>query len=368
MRIGYLLPGFSADERDQAIPVQDALVQELAQHCDLSIFALRYPHHQRVYDWRNIRVHPLNGGDARGWRRLQLWQRAIQAITASHRQKPFDLLHATWADETGLIAVRAARKLGIPSVVSVVGGELVGLTDIAYGLQRSRFSRWIVNQALQADQVIAISPYQGRLLQKRGIASPHIIPFGVGAEWLRPAEASQRDPYLLINVGSLVPVKDQQLLLQAMALLPAPFHLHIIGEGWERANLEMLAKTLGIAERVQFCGKVAHDQLPALYQQATIHVQTSRHEGEGMVTLEAAACGTPTVGTAVGILADDADLGVAVPVENTTALAQAILEMHPQAGEYGARARKAVEMRYTISQMVEAILEVYEEASKGRRA
>lgn len=362
MRIGYLLPGFSADENDQAIPVQDALVRELAQRCDLQIIPLRYPHHQTYYNWHGIGVYPLNGGTARGWRRLQLWRRAMRAVTELHRQQPFDLLHATWADETGLIAARTARKLGIPSVVSVVGGELVGLTDIAYGLQRSRFSRWIVRQALCAEHLIAISAYQARMLEARGTARPHIIPFGVGEMWLKPTEAVQRDPYLLINAGSVIPVKDQQLLLRALALLPTPFHAQIVGEGREQANLEMLAKALGIAKRVQFCGKAAHDDLPAFYRQAAIHVQTSRHEGEGMVTLEAAACGTPTVGTAVGILADDADLGIAVPVGDAAALAEAILEMQPQAAEYGGRARNAIEARYTLAQSADAIMSVYKRA------
>ena len=118
-----------------------------------------------------------------------------------------------WADETGLIAAWAGRRIGVPVVVSILGGELVGLRDIGYGLQLSRFSRWIVGQALGgADRVIVPSAYIRRLLRETGYRVPDekivSITLGVDTERFTPAD-SPGDARRLIHVASLVPVKDQ---------------------------------------------------------------------------------------------------------------------------------------------------------------
>src|SRR5690606_30167599 len=119
-------------------------------------------------------VHPLGAGSyVRGGRRLKLWWDALRLVERLHRQQPFDVLHAMWADETGLLAAWAGRLLGIPIIVSILGGELVGLRDIDYGLQRSRFSRWVVGQALHgANRVIVPSGYVQTLLNASGYHVP----------------------------------------------------------------------------------------------------------------------------------------------------------------------------------------------------
>jgi glycosyltransferase involved in cell wall biosynthesis len=62
--------------------------------------------------------------------------------------------------------------------------------------------------------------------------------------------------------------------------------------------------------------------------QAHLHIVSSRHEAGPVVTLEAAACGVPTVGTNVGQVADWApDAAVAVPVADAGALAEAIVRL-----------------------------------------
>jgi len=65
--------------------------------------------------------------------------------------------------------------------------------------------------------------------------------------------------------------------------------------------------------------------LVPLYQRSHLFVLSSRHEAAAAVVLEAAACGVPVVGTSVGYVADWApDRAVAVPIQNSAALAQAI--------------------------------------------
>jgi phosphatidylinositol alpha-1,6-mannosyltransferase len=85
----------------------------------------------------------------------------------------------------------------------------------------------------------------------------------------------------------------------------------IVGEGPNRAALEQLAVALGVADRVVFLGRVATAELPLLYSAADIFIMVSRArleycdvEGFGMVFIEAAACGTPSIGGRSGGVAD----------------------------------------------------------------
>jgi len=331
VNIGILIPGFSAHDGDWAIPVQQHLARELAKTDHVRVVALRYPPRRDPYMVSGAHVYAIGAGSAaRGLQRFQLWTNALKLIRRLHREKPFDVLHAMWADETGLIAGWAGRLLGIPVVVSILGGELIGLPDIRYGLQLSRFSRWVVGQALNnADAVIVASSYVRRLIVQAGYRIPdsRLITgtLGVDTTLFTPA-AVPADPRRLINVASLVPVKDQETLFRAVALLP-DVTLDMVGSGSLRQPLTALATHLGISDRVRWHGDVYHPELPALYQQAGIKVLTSRHEILAMSTLEAAACGLPVITTEVGTIPDHPDIGITVPVGNHKALADAIYKL-----------------------------------------
>ncbi|MFN8378813.1 MAG: glycosyltransferase [Anaerolineae bacterium] len=361
MHIGYVLPGFSAHAEDWAIPVQQRLVRELAKTDRITVLALRYPHSRQPYLLEGAQVIPLGWtAQARNLNRLRLWREALNTLERLHRKAPFDVLHATWADETGLIVTRAGRKLGIPSVVSAVGGEAVRLKSLGYGLQGSVFSRWTVRQALKADRVLAASPYLARQLAPLTPRRPEVLPLGVDTAHFSPASALP-EPGLIVAAGSLTTVKGHATLLHALAHVPHA-RLEIAGDGPERPRLEAMAAALGIHERVSLLGSVAYPDMPALFRRAAMHALPSLHEGEGMVTLEAAACGVPTVGSAVGLLADDRELGIAVPPGDAEALAEALgnLLTHEDARrEAGQRARARVVETYSIEETARRLREVY---------
>jgi glycosyltransferase involved in cell wall biosynthesis len=373
VNVGLLLPGFSADENDWAIPVQHTLVRELSPVEDVRVLALRYPHRRDRYRVYGASVYSLGVGQVRGGKRLALWWGALRTLRQMHHEKLFDVLHAMWADETGLIAAWAGKWLGVPVVVSIAGGELVGFGDIGYGLQRSAFSRWIVGQALHgADGVIAACNYTQRLISQNGYDVPEgrvrTITLGVDTDLFHPTP-ELCDPTRLIHAASLVGVKDQATLLRAVARLP-DVTLDIAGEGVERARLVMLAEQLGISHRVNFLGAVTHLEMPTYYRRSALNVLSSRHEGLGMVTLEAAASGLPTVSTAVGLLSDYPELGVAVPVGDEQALADAIralLDDPERRARLRESARETVMRQFTIQRTVEQLRSLYSELSERRR-
>ena len=379
MRIGLILPGFSASEEDWCIPTILNLIRELARYHEIYVFTLRYPHFSGGYQVYGAKVQAFGGGVTAGLHRFPLLGRALAQIMSQARRRPFDMFHGLWADEPGFLAATAGRLLGRPTVVSLLGGELVGLPDIGYGHQLSRINRRLIQIALRgAVWITTGSTYIHRLAQLHVSADRLIsIPLGVDLELFHP-EANPihhlplvEGEFKLLHVASLAPVKDQATLLHAFALVARQIpqsHLHIVGEGGLWSHLKGLARALGIRDYVTFHGAAPHDHLPAYYCAADLCVLSSRHESQAMVTLEAAACARVTVGTAVGILPDLGPAGRTTPVGDAPALAEAIMDLvgNPtQRVELGHLARGLVEAKYSLGHTVETLLALYADLARG---
>ena len=132
----------------------------------------------------------------------------------------------------------------------------------------------------------------------------------------------------LVAVGRLEQVKGFDLLIQALALLDAepPWELVLAGEGSQRALLEQLAGTYGIAERVRFAG--FRDNPYTLIKHADLLVVSSRAEAFPNVIIEAQALGTAVISVDCYsgprlMIEDDVD-GRLVAPHNPAALAAAI--------------------------------------------
>lgn len=157
----------------------------------------------------------------------------------------------------------------------------------------------------RADALVAVSAGVARDLRGLGLDSDQIqvIHNPVDAERLRHLASTDslslendRLPYV-VSLGRLVEQKDQQTLLRAYAMsaLRKSHRLVIMGDGDRRADLEMLAHDLGIADRVLLTG--ALDNPYRVLAEASLHVLSSRWEGYPNVLLEALALGVPVVST-----------------------------------------------------------------------
>lgn len=91
----------------------------------------------------------------------------------------------------------------------------------------------------------------------------------------------------ILSVGRIEAVKRVDLLVRALARVPPPVRLIVAGDGTQRANVERLAETLGVADRVQFLGAVRDEQLLALYAGALAVAYAPFDEDFGYVTIEA---------------------------------------------------------------------------------
>src|SRR6185437_4802491 len=92
--------------------------------------------------------------------------------------------------------------------------------------------------------------------------------------------------------------KGHHHAIRALRTLPET-DLLIVGEGPERTRLERIAVQEGVSARVRFLGRMEQKQLPALYNAVDALLLASSREGWANVLLEAMACGTPVVASAV---------------------------------------------------------------------
>ncbi|HET6317215.1 MAG TPA: glycosyltransferase, partial [Chloroflexota bacterium] len=316
MRIALIVPGFSADEEDWCIPALLNFVRALAQRVELEVFTLRYPHRRGQYQVGNARVHSFGYATRRGPASLALWREAARHIQEQHARKAFDVLHAFWADEPGWVGATVAARGRVPLVVSLAGGELANLPSIGYGLQRHWLPRLLMRRALaRADCITAGSSSLRELAYQDGLRQVQWAPLGVDTKRFYPnlqpptpaLSAVEGSNLQLLNVGSLAPVKNQRLLVEAtrevVAALPGT-RLRIVGDGESKAVLRRAIGRVGLGSHVELMGALPHDHLPDVYRAADLYVQASLHEAQGMAVLEAASCGVPSVGTAVGALCD----------------------------------------------------------------
>lgn len=373
MRIALVVPGFSADEEDWAIPCVQDLVQALAEGHELEIFALRYPSRNASYEVFGVRVDPLRGGLSGGVSRAPLIGRAVAHIMERARRRSFDLVHGLWADEPGAVAAIAAGLLRVPALVSLMGGELVAMRDIGYGAQLSRANRLLLRFALsRATKVTVGSSYLLRLAMPR-VRSGRLtlLPLGVDTRRFRPDGPSRQVPVTgerpLLHVASLSAVKDQSTLLRAVAIVARAVpgvHLNMVGDGPRRSALEELTRKLGLTSQVTFHGAVRHQQIPDYYRAAEICLTSSRFESVGMTVLEAGACGRSTIGTSVGVLPELHPATRSVAVRDASALARCITETLLEPGrtaEMGRNCLSMVRRQFNLEAATAAHIRTYAE-------
>jgi glycosyltransferase involved in cell wall biosynthesis len=153
--------------------------------------------------------------------------------------------------------------------------------------------RWCLQQARA---VICVSAAErSRLMSRLQFSSDRIsvIPNGIDGERLRSADTSTpKNPLLILVVGRLEGYKRVDRLIEAMAVLPPPYQLVVVGEGSQHRFLKRHAVTRGVADRVHFVGAVSDEQLATWYQQAQVLVTLSTAEAFGLTVIEAvsAAC------------------------------------------------------------------------------
>lgn len=131
----------------------------------------------------------------------------------------------------------------------------------------------------------------------------------------------------LLHVADIRAVKGQEVLIDAAARLRdagVRFALDIVGRDGMGGAMRRLAERRGLGALVRWQGSLRREPLRALFDRADVLLQPSLHDAAPVVVREAAVAGAPTVGSAVGWVADWApEAAIATPVGDGEAPARA---------------------------------------------
>ena len=203
----------------------------------------------------------------------------------------------------------------------------------------------------------------------RGVPGAHkqkIVRVYNGVDPVEPAEPHGKDGYTLLFVGRLAPVKNLSTLIRATALaLPRVpgLKLWLVGHGHERESLEALVHDLGIAESVTFWGERL--DVAGFFAAADVYCMSSVSEGLPMSLLQAMSVGLPAIVTDVGGMAEvvkNADAGLATPVGDASAMADAMVRMAEDdslRNTSAHNARSAYGENFTLGRMDQAYMNLY---------
>jgi glycosyltransferase involved in cell wall biosynthesis len=210
--------------------------------------------------------------------------------------------------------------------------------------------------------VTAVASWVAEALRPYGVDPAMVAVTGNGVEacFLASPAFHEREP-IVLYVGRLAVGKGLPELVRAARtvvdrLRDPALRFVLIGQGPLLPRLHDLVREAGLQGRFDFRGAIPaarRDELVRLYQTASAFVLPSHHEGMSTVLLEAMACSTPVVSTAVGGALEvvvDGDNGVLVPPCDPGALAEALLTLlgdEPLRRRLGRSARATVEQHYS---------------------
>lgn len=254
------------------------------------------------------------------------WQEAALAHMRG-REREFDVAHhVTWA---GLHLGSELWRLPLPFVFGPIGGgqtapsrylrhfgsqwpfELLRTASTGPLLKLNRHCRQTIRNA--AVTLVENHDTLAACQRVGGSDVRHMLAYGLGPTAIGTAHEQPTGEPLILYVGRLLPRKGPVLAVRAFAELrkSMPGRLVLAGQGPLRAEAEILANRLGIADDVEFLGNVAFADIGNLYDSASALVFPSLRESFGAPILEALGRGLPVVSLNLHGIAD-VDTGIAV--------------------------------------------------------
>lgn len=268
--------------------------------------------------------------------------KALHCLKMISKFKP-SIIHIHTPTILGWIGVLAGRIRKIP----VVGtyhtivpdflrhspipkiGELKAAKLIAWRYTNSFYEK--------CDVVTTPSKSMKKELIKNGLKKRiEVVSNGVDLHLFRKRKR-KRKKFRILYVGRVSYEKNIDIVLKAVSIFSKrcqDFEFLVVGSGPDNKKLELLGKELGIGRYTNFIGAVNNRKLPYIYSSSDIFVTASTIETEGIVLLEAMACGLPVIGVdarAVPEIVKDNFNGITVMRGDYKAMSKAILKLHDDA-------------------------------------
>lgn len=317
--------------------------------------------------------------DPTAWPHQLRLARRIHALASRHQ----GVVHCGRAQPEGVAAFLASRVRGGPPYVFWAHGEdiTVGGSSRQFRATMSVIQRYascaLANSRNTADLLRSAGGYTGRVV---------VVYPGVDARRFHPAaddgsvrrRLAPHGELVLLSVARLQPRKGHDLVLQAVRGLrrsvPAVRYV-IVGTGGELEPLQRLTRELDLQDLVQFVGEVRDGELPAYFAAADVFVLPTRveaydFEGFGIVYLEAAAAGKPTIGGRNGGVPEaivEGETGLLVSGASAAELEEALkalCDSEPLRRRLGSAGRERALRDFTWEAAAATVTQVHEEVAR----
>ncbi len=276
-------------------------------------------------------------------------------------------IHAHYMNASVSMALLVSRLCGIRYSVSVHATDIFVAPEFAQ--QKLKNAGFIItctqyNKKYITDVYPAVDP-------DKIVVNYH----GVDVKKFQPG-TNDKSPPVLLSVGRLVPKKGFRSLIFACQSLKqnrTPFHCYIIGEGKERASLELLARVKQVNDKITFTGAVSPDEIQNYYRQAHIFVlpcvidQNGDRDGIPNVIAEAMAMARPVVSTIVSGIPElvlSGETGILVEPGDVRALQQALttlLDSPQTARKMGQNGRERVEEMFDRREKTKELIDIFKQ-------
>lgn len=316
------------------------------------------------------------------WRRVPYWGQydhprilhfgLYDWLAAKHISTEVQFLWA-WSS-TSIHSMRKAKGLGLKVFLEMSAShpefwnEVVRKTYQHIGMQPSKTSILLKKtvaiekaQIALADKVIVLSSFIKGQMERHGVPAEKVVilPPAIAPEFFTPPPKITTEPFRVLYVGRIEPLKGIHFLLQAWKALSLPnAELWLVGH--------ILPEMKGILAHYEgsfrHLGSLSQEKLAEVYRQASVLVFPTLIDSFGMVILEAMASGLPVIATAHSAAPDLLDEGV-IPAGDVEALKAAMLNLYERRGELadiGRQNRQRVEASYTITHYIERVRHLLE--------
>lgn len=338
-----------------------------------------------------VKVYLIDAGPAVSVPKERIWgymPAFYHEMLATIQQgiEPYELIHAHfWM--SAWVGLRLKVTLKIPLVVTF---HALGAVRKQHLQEKDEFpdERIGIEQQVvqQADRIIAECPQDEHDLITLYQADPlklTTIPCGFSSAEFHPIDKKEArlkleidsDERILLQLGRMVARKGIDNVIKSLTYLPSTLTIRLIIVGGEKKHrlsynaeyrrLVDLAKQTNLLSKIRFEGAINRKELKYYYAAADLFISTPWYEPFGITPLEAMACGTPVIGSAVGGIkysVVQGETGVLVPPSDPQALAQAIQHLlynEKLLHQMGENARHHVNTMFTWEKVVKDLIAVY---------
>ncbi|MFM8411099.1 MAG: glycosyltransferase family 4 protein [Alphaproteobacteria bacterium] len=312
--------------------------------------------------------------------------RRVARDFARGRAPRYDVVHDNQSLGPGLLEIQRT----VPVVATIHHPVTVDFR-IALAAARGVVKRWSLRRwygflreqlrvAPRLDRVLTVSEASARDLESEysiPASKMRVVGNGIDIDLFKPLPGiARRDDLVVTTLSADSPLKGFVHLLDALAALREKrpsLSMTVVGQVADDSPSARALDRLGLRDAVRFTGRVAAEEIPRIYAEATVAVVPSLYEGFGYPAGEAMSCGVPVVSTRAGALPEvvgpDGEAGALVEPGDPVALARAIgtlLDDPAARVAMGAAGRLRVASRFTWRRAAERTVDAYREAIAER--